>query len=119
MCVNAIKRVPLLSLLVGAVATGVGLAGQAPERQAGTPDLLQAAKPEVNIPKPGAGRMFVTGRVVDPQGKPVAGASLMVYARSMAVGMGSPSENLYPRELGRASSDESGRFGVDVPRTSS
>ena len=81
MCVNGIKRVRLIFLLVGAVATGAGMAGQAPERQAGKPDLLQAAKPRDATPKPGAGRMFVAGRVVDPQGKAVPGASVMVYAR--------------------------------------
>ena len=70
-------------------------------------------------PKPGPGRMFVIGRVLDPQGKPVPGASVMVYARSTVLRMRPAAERWYPKELGRASSDGSGRFRVDVPRTSS
>ena len=37
-------------------------------------------------PKPAPGRMFVVGRVLDPEGKPVPGAMIMVYARSLMVG---------------------------------
>ena len=63
--------------------------------------------------------MFVVGRVLDPQGKPVPNASVMVYARSMIFRPATSAERSYPKELGRASSDVSGRFRVDVPRTSS
>ena len=67
-----------------------------------------------------AARMTVTGRVLDPQGKPVPGASVMVYARStMMVGLLASPERIYPGEIGRATTDGSGRFRLDAPRTSS
>ena len=40
-----------------------------------------AAKPDDANPKPAPGRMFVVGRVLDPQGKPVPGATVMASAR--------------------------------------
>ena len=42
-------------------------------------------KPDAE-PKPAPGRMFVVGRVLDPDGKPVPDASVMVYAASQAAG---------------------------------
>ena len=127
MLVTKLKLVALAFLLVGAVA---GLVAQVRGHQAGQPDLQerQAGKPDLHPvaaraddadAKPGSGRMFVVGRVFDPQGKPVPGASVMVYARSMIFRPGTSAERLYPKELGRASSDVTGRFRVDVPRTSS
>ena len=43
----------------------------------------------------------------------------MVYARSTNARLDSPAERLYPKELGRAISDGSGRFRVEIARTSS
>ncbi len=63
--------------------------------------------------------MFVIGRVLDPQGKPVPGASVLVYARSTIFRPAASAERLVSKELGWASCDLSGRFRVDVPRTSS
>ncbi len=78
-----------------------------------------AASPDDADPKPAPGRMFVVGRVLDPGGKPVPGASVMVYARSLMIGSASSPERIYPGEIGRATSDGSGRFRLDAPRTSS
>ncbi len=109
----------LALLLLGAVATGAGLVGQAPARQAAEPERRPiATKPDDAKPKPAPGRMFVVGRVLDPGGKPVSNASVMVYAAlkqradrlSAATG---PSTN------GQDQSGESGRFRLDAPRTSS
>ncbi len=120
MLIHKLKLIALTLLLLGAIAGGAAFVGLATARQAGKPDLRQiAAKPDDVKPKPGPGRMFVVGRVVDPQGKPVPGASVMIYARSTALRMEAPGERLYPNELGRASSDGSGRFRVDVTRTAS
>ena len=120
MLLHKLKLTVLTLLFLGAIAFGASFAGQGTARQAGKPDLRQiAAKPDDASPKPGTGRMFVIGRVLDPQGKPVPGASVMVYARSTVLRTNDVSARLYPKELGRASSDGSGRFRVDVPRTSS
>ena len=74
-----------------------------------------AAKP--NGPAPG--RMFVVGRVLDPKGKPVPGATVMVQAwvrrSEVAVGTEGPS----PVVIGHTDADGSGQFRLDAPRTSS
>jgi hypothetical protein len=120
MLFNKRKLVALTIVPLVAVITGVGYTGQAQARQAGSPDLLQIAKkPDTASPTPTTGRMFVIGRVFDPQGKPVANASVMVYARSIGLRIFDPAERAYPKELGRASSDSAGRFQADIPRTSS
>ena len=75
-------------LLLGAVATGAGFVGPASvlqNRHAGKPDPRQiAAQPDEVNPKPAPGRMFVTGRVLDPPRKlSVPNASVMVRCESI------------------------------------
>jgi protocatechuate 3,4-dioxygenase beta subunit len=89
-----------LTLLLGAVVT-------------------DAARPDEVDPKPSPGRMFVVGRVLDPSGKPVPGATVAAYARSLATGH---APRLSPRTqvpIGDARADASGRFRIDAPRISS
>jgi hypothetical protein len=62
--------------------------------------------------------MFVVGRVLDQQGKPVPGATVMVHARSLVYALpyiSRPGSN----PIGDARADGSGRFRLDAPRTSS
>ncbi len=64
--------------------------------------------------------MFVVGRVLDPQGKPVPerdddGLRGAQAAADVPTGL----EMMAPSSIGQAPSDESGRFRLDVPRTSS
>ncbi len=119
MLAHKLKLTVLTLLFIGAIASGAASVGLAMVRQVGKPGLRQiAAKPDDVTPKPGPGRMFVVGRVVDPQGKPVPGAAVMVYAQSIPR-VRTSAEQLSLQELGRASSDGSGRFRVDAPRTSS
>ena len=80
-----------------------------------------AAKADDASQTPAPGRMFVVGRVLDPRGNPVPGATVMVHARNLAPGRASflfPSRvKLIP--LGDSRADGSGRFRIDAPRTSS
>jgi RNA polymerase sigma factor (sigma-70 family) len=66
-----------------------------------------------------AGRMIVTGRVLDPQGKPVANATTLVYASLKWPGRGDRLAPSWPSAIGQAESDGSGRFRLDAPRASS
>jgi predicted DNA-binding protein (UPF0251 family) len=111
MIFHKLKLTLLTLLFIGTIAGGAGFVGQAAVRQAGKPDLREiATKPDDANPKPAPGRMFVLGRVLDPQGKPVPNATLMAYARL-----------LYEQGevAGQAQTDQSGRFRLDVLRTSS
>ena len=58
--------------------------------------------------KPAPGRMFVVGRVLDPQGKPVPNASVMVYARFTALQLDTPAGGLYVKEIGHVPGDGQG-----------
>ncbi len=85
MLLHNLKLTAFTLLFLGAVATGAGFVGQAPVPQAGKPDPRPiATKPDDAIPKPAPGRMFVVGRVLDANGKPVPGATVAIYARSLA-----------------------------------
>ena len=63
--------------------------------------------------------MFVVGRVLDPSGKPVPNATVMVYASLKWPGRGDRLAPMWPSAIGQAGSDGSGRFRLDAPRTSS
>ncbi len=63
------------------------------------------------------GRMLVTGRVLDPGGKPVAGATIMAYARGKI--RRRSFVLMSPAAIGEARSDESGRFRLEAARTGS
>ena len=64
--------------------------------------------------------MFVVGRVLDPRGKPVPGAAVMVHARDLTPGRAPSSHREYKLiPLADARADGSGRFRIDAPRTSS
>ena len=138
MFVNKLKLIATALLFLAAVATGVGylthsLASQdEPKRQPDAPRPQVAARPDDTTQRPAPGRMFVIGRVLDPQGKPVPNAATMVHAtikwpagdqirQQMSpneIGQ-ARSEQMSPKAIGQARSDGSGRFQVDAPRTSS
>ena len=65
------------------------------------------------------GRMFVVGRVLDPTGKPVPGAAVTVYAQMSSPGGLPEALPVIHRPLGDDRTNESGRFRIDAPRTSS
>ena len=114
-----VKLIAVALLILGAVLAGARFVGPAPGRQAGKPDLLQTTKADDAIPQPAPGRMFVVGRVLDPNGKPVRGAAVAVHARIVSpvrppVTMSNPPQS----PLGDTRADKSGRFRIDAPRVS-
>ncbi len=122
---HKLKSAAIPLLLLAALATGAAyhaLGAIATPRQ-GEPDTRtarQQPRPTVSPrPDPAPGRMFIAGRVLDPQGRPVPGASVGVHAKRKLLSAPMGSEGNFPVPLGQATADASGRFRVEVVRTSS
>ena len=121
------------ALLLGTIASGAACLihpisalarageGEPPSEPRRNPARTEPRPPEIaqEANKPAPGRMFVVGRVLDTQGKPVPNASVLVYATAAGPRIAGPENRAYPKEIGRATSDDMGRIRVDVPRTAS
>jgi RNA polymerase sigma factor (sigma-70 family) len=120
MFVNKLRLIATTLLLLAALATGAGYFTHSRASQ-DEPKLPPVASRPADTAqqRAGPGRMFVVGRVLDPQGKPVPNAMTMVYAGNKLPAGGQIRERMFPKAIGQASSDGSGRFQVDAPRTSS
>jgi protocatechuate 3,4-dioxygenase beta subunit len=81
------------------------------------PTTPSQGRKDVNVAQAPA-RMFVTGRVLDPQGTPVPNAAVMIHARNYRRAAFNQSR-LKLTPIGKARTDGSGRFRIDAPRTSS
>ncbi len=85
MLLHKLKFLALTLLFLGAVAIGAGYWNHVsamkdePGKAPAGPQPKIAAKPD-DAPAPG--RMFVVGRVLDPQGKPMAGVPVDIVGRS-------------------------------------
>ena len=66
-----------------------------------------------------AARMTVTGHVLDPQGKPVPGAAAMVIVQSKLSDRPMLIQVIRPMTAHQGRCDGSGRFHIELPRTSS
>ena len=62
--------------------------------------------------------MTVSGRVLDPDGKPVANADVVIVGRRKLAALNARSEGQH-EALGHTTTDAQGRFRLDVQRTSS
>jgi hypothetical protein len=111
-------------LFITVVATGAALLTKSVRARDRIPDrdvarqLPLVAKPADTGATPALGRMFVVGRVLGPDGKPVMRANVELLGRARVVvtrGAWSGSEVL----LGRGETDADGRFRIDALRTSS
>ncbi|WP_406699205.1 sigma-70 family RNA polymerase sigma factor [Singulisphaera sp. Ch08] len=116
-------RLTVLSLLfVSAVATGAGYVirstAKGDESESPPPSPV-SAKSDPIIQRPAPGRMTVVGRVLDPQGKQVPGALVMVYGETKQGGRTDRPGAMAPSAIGQAASDGSGLFSLDAPRISS
>jgi RNA polymerase sigma factor (sigma-70 family) len=121
MLIHKLKLVGLTVLLLGAVATGAGLLTRSLAMR-NEPRAAPAGRPQAAVAtRPGdaaSARMTVIGRVLDPTGKPVAGAPVEIVAL--------PRRPLLDRDdapyrlvlLGRGETGADGRFRLEAPRTS-
>ena len=121
MLIHKLKLTVLTLLFLGALASGAGYLTRALaiQDEAKAPQPPIATKPDEAPDGPAPGRMFVVGRVLDPNGKPVPRATVAVYARSLASARGRPLMTRPQLPIGDARADGSGRFRIDAPRTSS
>jgi RNA polymerase sigma factor (sigma-70 family) len=124
MIVHKLRAAALSFCLLATIATVVGSLIPALDALAGSregPPIAQEARREPRPPdsSPAPGRMLVVGRVLDPEGKPVPDASVMVYGAPRQGGDVLRSALGGPAILGRAAGDASGRFRLEMPRISS
>jgi len=135
MLVHKLKLFALTCLFLCAIVTGPGYVTHSldafaksgdgePARNQGRaeprpPELTQGhGAADENAPRAAPGRMFVVGRVLDPNGKPVPGATIVVHARNLAQAAPYLARTTQI-PIGDARADGSGRFRIDAPRTSS
>jgi RNA polymerase sigma factor (sigma-70 family) len=118
---HKLRLTAMTLLLASAVASGAGYLSLALAMKDEPPKVPAATQNQVTDanPEPAPGRMFVTGRVLDPNGKPVPDATVMAYASLKWPGRGDRVATMMPSAIGRAGSDDSGRFRLDAARTSS
>jgi hypothetical protein len=124
MLLHKLRTTALSLLLLATLATGAGYVTHSLATAKDEPRQAPASRPQVaarpdGAPRPAPGRMFVTGRVLDPAGKPVPNATTMVYASLKWPGRGDRLAPMGPSAIGQAGSDASGRFRLEAPRISS
>ncbi len=122
MLIHKLKLSVFTLLFLGVLAAGAGYLTHAramKDEPQKAPPAPQSSNPKSEIENPKSGRMFVVGRVLDPQGKPVPGATVMASAQPKTIGSAIGLGTLNPAPIGQANSDGSGRFRIDAPRTSS
>jgi RNA polymerase sigma factor (sigma-70 family) len=140
MLLQKVKVTMFAVVFLGAIACGAGYAmhalpafaqswkGESPgelRRMAARteprpPELSQGGSPTGNKgQRAGPGRMFVVGRVLDPAGNPVKGATVELVARVREALAGARMDYEPFTVLGLGETDAGGGFGLEVPRTPS
>lgn len=115
-------RMVISSLLMVAAAAMAGATWIVrPEAMADEPRIRPAVRTTVDEPTaprmPARERMTVVGRVLDPQGRPVAKAVVTVLGASKQADDRPMAGE--PEVLGQATCDASGRFRLEMPRITS
>jgi RNA polymerase sigma factor (sigma-70 family) len=100
----------VLGMAAALLASGPPAAAEKPEAK---PAAVEAR------PADDGNKVTVTGRVLDADGKPLAGAEVAVMARPRVPHRGGDLSSGKPEVLGRGRADAQGRFRLTVPRTSS
>ena len=120
--VNKLKLTAVSLLLIAAGAMGAlclaPAAVQTQDRKIAPPvaKSSDAALPVDRTPQPG--RMFVTGRVLDPSGKEMAGVPIEIVGRPREPWVPTTVDPERHRVLGRGLSTADGRFSLEASRTS-
>ena len=123
MLIHKLRLITISVLVLGIVAIGTGFVahtnvlGDEPIRaEAATPTAREPNRGEPENRRVG-GRMTVAGRVLDPQGRPVPSARVMVYGASKQ-GTSQPGSDA-PNSIGQATCDRLGQFRLEMPRITS
>jgi RNA polymerase sigma factor (sigma-70 family) len=137
MLIHKLKAAALAVLLITCLAGGAGslaIKAVAGSREGGPPGepRAQTARTEPHPPdstrlpglvdgqpRPAPGRMLVTGRVLDPTGRPMAGVPVDVVGRSRARRAAIDERTDPCLALGGGATDDDGRFRIEAARTSS
>ncbi|MGO9917097.1 MAG: sigma factor-like helix-turn-helix DNA-binding protein, partial [Isosphaeraceae bacterium] len=125
MLLHKLKLAMLSILFLAVVAGSAGFLARPPataEEPPRAPAATQApvaTKPDQAAPRTAPDRMTITGRVLDPDGKPVPNATTMAYASLKWPGRGDRLAPMWPSAIGQAQSNGAGRFRLDAPRVSS
>jgi RNA polymerase sigma factor (sigma-70 family) len=124
---NKLRMATAALLAVGVLVLGGGGAlthraqAQRPaeETSAEPPAVKEASRPEPKEPaRSQAPAMTVSGRVLDPQGKPLSGARVAVCGRQGMILSSWQGWASYRNEvLGQTTTDADGRYRLSVPRT--
>ena len=116
MFVTKLRLIATTLVLITFVATGIGYLTKALAMKDKPKAQPAVAKPDDTTQRPAPGRMFVVGRVLDPQGKLVPNAKVMVHARVKGPGdtLGTDGA-MFPFVIGHADADTTGKFRVDAP----
>jgi RNA polymerase sigma factor (sigma-70 family) len=134
MLIHRLRTTFLSLLLLTAVATGAGWLARSPARGEGpmrdpaasaarvAPHDADRPRPEPKPDPATAGRMTVTGRVLDPSGQPAAGVPVDLIASSRTPTAATDEERdpfVSFVLLGQGAADSDGRFRIEAIRTSS
>ncbi len=123
MLIHKLKFIALTLMTLGAIATGAGIVGGAlamkdePQKPLAAPEPSNNPKSKIQNPK--SGRMFVAGRVLDPDGKPVKGAAVNLVASPRKPWVAASEGEDTFTVLGQGETDGDGRYRLEVARTSS
>ena len=126
MLIHKLKLVALVVVFLGSAATSAGYLNHSlamkeePKKAAAAQQSRPATRsdrPDSSL-VPGPGRMFVTGRVLDPAGKPAAGVVVDIIGQPRVLSLSTREYVGRIVLVGGGETDAGGHFRIDALRTS-